>query len=224
MFLFFGNTNNGDYMQLFMIMFRTFFFYLFILLVYRVMGKREVGELGIIDLIISILIAELVAISLEDTSKSIWLIIAPILLLVFLQVASAFASLKIKKVRDIFDGNPSVMINNGKIQIKEMLKQRYNLDDLLTQLREQGVSSLSEVSYAVLETSGKLSVFKKESIKKNSFPLPLIIEGKLDEDTLSLIDKDIVWLKKHLSVPVEDVFYGFYKDGDIFIIKKSDIN
>lgn len=210
-------------MELFITMFRTFFFYCFILLVYRVMGKREVGELGIIDLIISILIAELVAISLEDTTKSIWLVIVPIILLVVLQIASAFASLKSKKVRDIFDGKPSVMISNGKINIKEMFKQRYNLDDLLTQLREQSIKNINEVEYAILETSGKLSIFKKDANKKTPFPLPIIIEGKIDYDSLKLLDKDISWLREHLSVDIEDVFYGFYKNNSIYIIKNSDL-
>ena len=188
------------------------------------MGKREVGELGIIDLIISILIAELVAISLEDTTKSIWLVIMPIVLLVFLQIASSFASLKSKEVRDIFDGKPSVIINNGKIQVKEMIKQRYNLDDLLTQLREKSIKSISEVEYAILETSGKLSIFKKGSQKKLTFPLPIIIEGDIDYDALKLLDKDIGWLNKHLTVDIKDVFYGFYADNSIYIIKNEDLN
>lgn len=204
-------------------MFRTFFFYCFILFVYRVMGKREVGELGIIDLIISILIAELVAISLEDTTKSIWLVITPIILLVVLQIGSAFASLKSKKIRDVFDGKPSVIITNGKINIREMLKQRYNLDDLLTQLREQSIKSISEVDYAILETSGRLSVFKKDTSKKVVFPLPIIIEGKIEYDSLALLNKDINWLRDHLSVDIEDVFYGFYKNNSIYIIKNSDL-
>ena len=211
-------------MELFITMFRTFFFYCFILFVYRVMGKREVGELGIIDLIISILIAELVAISLEDTTKSIWLVIMPIILLVVLQIGSSFASLKSKNIRDIFDGKPSLIINNGRIQVKEMLKQRYNLDDLLTQLREKSVKSISEVEYAVLETSGKLSVFKKDRNKKITFPLPIIIEGQVDYDSLKLLDKDISWLTKHLSVDIKDIFYGFYKDNSIYIIKNNDLN
>jgi len=217
------HTIIGDSMELFITMFRTFFFYCFILFVYRVMGKREVGELGIIDLIISILIAELVAISLEDTTKSIWLVITPIILLVVLQIGSAFASLKSKKIRDVFDGKPSVIITNGKINIKEMLTQRYNLDDLLTQLREQGIKSIGDVDYAILETSGKLSVFKKEQKKQTAFPLPIIIEGKIEYDALSMLNKDINWLRDHLSVDIEDVFYGFYKNNSIYIIKNSDL-
>ena len=210
-------------MELFIIIFRTFFFYFFIVFVYRVMGKREVGQLGIIDLIVSVLIAELVAISLENTSESIWLVIIPILLLVVCQIGMAFLSLKQKKVRDIFDGRPSVIINNGKLQIKEMIKQRYNLDDLLSQLREENYNSINEVDYAILETSGKLSVFKKEENIKKTFPLPVIVEGKPDYETLKLLNKDISWLNKHISVSIEEVFYGFYKNNSIYIIKNSDI-
>ncbi len=187
------------------------------------MGKREVGQLGIIDLIVSVLIAELVAISLEDTTKSVWLVIIPIFLLVGLQIGMSFLSLKRKNIRDIFDGKPSVMINHGKINIKEMLKQRYNLEDLLTQLREQSIKSINEVEYAILETSGKLSVFKKEASKKEAYPLPIIIEGKIEYDTLKLLDKDLSWLKEHLTVELNDIFYGFYKNNSIYIIKNSDL-
>ncbi len=210
-------------MDFFITIFRTLFFYFFIVFVYRVMGKREVGQLGIIDLIVSVLIAELVAISLEDTSKSMFLVIIPIFLLVICQIGMAFLSLKVKKVRDIFDGKPSVIINNGKINIKEMLKQRYNLDDLLSQLREEKCTSINEVGYAILETSGKLSVFKKENPKNKTFPLPIIIDGKVEYDSLQLLNKDINWLREHLSVDIEDIFYGFYKNESIYIIKKDEV-
>jgi len=211
-------------MELFTTVFRTLFFYFFIVFVYRIMGKREVGQLGIIDLIVSVLIAELVAISLENTNKSIWLVIIPIFLLVFCQIGMAFWSLKDKKIRDIFDGRPSVIINNGKLNVKEMIKQRYNLDDLLSQLREGKYKSINEIDYAILETSGKLSVFRKEKDNKKTFPLPLIIEGKIDYDSLKLLNKDINWINEHLSVDIKDVFYGFYKDNSIYIIKNSEIN
>ncbi len=210
-------------MVLLITIFRTFIFYFLIVFVYRIMGKREVGQLGIIDLIVSVLIAELVAISLEDTTKSIFLVIIPIFLLVGLQIGMAFLSLRVKKVRDVFDGSPSVIINNGKLQVKEMLKQIYNMDDLLTQLREKSITSLNEVGYAILETSGKLSVFKKEKEKERTFPLPIIIEGKVLYDSLKLLDKDINWLRKHISVDIEDVFYGFYKNESIYVIRNDEI-
>ena len=210
-------------MEYFIIIFRTFFFYFFIVFVYRVMGKREVGQLGIIDLIVSVLIAELVAISLDNTDDSIFITIIPIILLVLCQIGMALLSLNKKGVREMFDGRPSVMINNGKIMIREMIKQRYNLDDLLTQLREQNFKSVSEVDYAILETSGKLSVFKKEKTSKKTFPLPVIIEGKPEYDTLKLLNKDVSWLLDNLNTDISEVFYGFYKDNSIYIIKNSDL-
>ena len=210
-------------MEYFTIIFRTFFFYFFIVFVYRIMGKREVGQLGIIDLIVSVLIAELVALSLDKTDQSIFVAIIPIILLVLCQIIMAVLSLKKKGIREMFDGKPSVIINNGKIQIKEMLKQRYNLDDLLTQLRESNYKSINEVDYAILETSGKLSVFKKEETKKKTFPLPVIIEGQIEYDTLKLLNRDVKWLLNNLSTDIENIFYGFYKENSIYIIKNEDL-
>lgn len=187
------------------------------------MGKREVGQLGIIDLIVSVLIAELVAISLDNTKDSIFMAIIPIILLVICQIVMALLSLNKKSVREMFDGKPSVVINNGKLQIKEMIKQRYNLDDLLTQLREENFKSISEVDYAILETSGKLSVFKKENSKKVTFPLPLIVEGKIEYDNLKLLNKDTNWLLNNLKTDISNVFYGFYKENNIYIIKNDEL-
>ena len=187
------------------------------------MGKREVGQLGIIDLIVSFLIAELVAISLDNTKDSIFMAIIPIILLVLCQIGMALLSLNKKSVREMFDGKPSVIINNGKIQIKEMVKQRYNLDDLLTQLREENFKSISEVDYAILETSGKLSVFKKENSKKITFPLPLIVEGKIEYDNLKLLNKDTNWLINNIKTDISNIFYGFYKENSIYIIKNDEL-
>lgn len=210
-------------MEYFVIIFRTFFFYFFIVFVYRVMGKREVGQLGIIDLIVSVLVAELVAISLGNTKISIFMTIIPIALLVLCQISMSFLSLNKKGIRKIFDGKPSVIINNGKIMFKEMIKQRYNLEDLLTQLREENYRSISEVDYAILETSGKLSVFRKDKTKKKTFPLPVIVEGKVEYDSLKLLDKDLNWLLDNIKTDIDNIFYGFYKENHIYIIKKDDI-
>lgn len=210
-------------MAYFTIIFRTLFFYVFIVFAYRVMGKREVGQLGIIDLIVSVLIAELVAISLDNTKMSIFMTIIPIILLVLCQIGMSLLSFNKKEVREVFEGKPVVLINNGKIMIKEMIRQRYNLDDLLTQLREQNFKSISEVDYAILETSGKLSAFKKENNKEKSFPLPIIVEGSIIYDTLKLLDKDANWLFNNLNTDLNNVFYGFYKEESIYIIKYDDL-
>ena len=140
--------------------FRTMFFYFFIVFAYRIMGKREVGQLGIIDLIVSILIAELVALSIEKTNQSIWLAIAPIAVLVVLEIVLGYLSVKLRIVNKVFGGKPTVIINDGKIVYKNLVSQRYSIDDLLLELRKNGISSIEEVEYALLETNGELSIFK----------------------------------------------------------------
>lgn len=207
-----------------MVVCRTFIFYIIITIVYRFMGKREVGELGMVDFIVSILIAELAAMSIDKYDDSIWLSIFPIAFLVVLQIILAKVSLKYNKVRDVFDGKPSVIIDRGRVNFKEMINQRYNLDDLLTQLREKGIRSIEEVDYAILETSGRLSVFKKG--RSTTYPLPLILDGKIEDDALAQIGKDSKWLKKMLvidCVKLEDIFYGFYRDNKLYVIKKKDL-
>ena len=214
-------------MDYLIVLYRTVLFYIIITVLYRFMGKREVGQLGIVDLIVSILIAELAAISIDKRDESVFLAIIPMVVLVLIQIGMAYYSLKNNKVRDAFDGTPSVMINKGKINFKEMVKQRYNIDDLLTQLREQHVRSIDEVDYAVLETSGKLSVFTKKNQKFGDYPLPLILDGDIQVQTLDAIGKTQKWLEKTLKeekVDLENIFYAFYKEKNIFIIKQSDLD
>ena len=215
----------GDNMDYLLILLKTLFFYFVIVLFYRFMGKREVGELGIIDLIVSILIAELAAISIEKYNTSIFLMLLPITLLVILQIVLAKVSLKSDKLRNMLDGEASMIIDNGKVNFKEMIKQRYNLEDLLTQLRARNVKSIEEVEYAILETSGKLSVFTKDAKNSGPYPLPIILDGKIQEMTLKRLNKKEKWLNELLEakkVKLDDVFYAFYKDNQLFIIKNSD--
>lgn len=213
-------------MDYLIVLLRTVVFYLIITAIYRFMGKREIGQLGMVDLIVSILIAELAAMAIENRDDSIFLSIVPIILLVIIQVGMSYVSLKNSKIRNLFDGNPSVIINRGRINFKEMIKQRYNIDDLLTQLREKHIRSIEEVDYAVLETSGKLSVFKKEGKLFGEYPMPLILDGEIDYDTLRQIDKEKDWLIDTLNkenINLEDIFYAFYRNKKLFLIKDSDL-
>lgn len=211
-------------MDILIVLFRTLLFYVFIAVIYRFMGKREIGELSIMDLIVSILIAELAAIAIDKYKSSLLITIIPILVLVIVQILIAKISLKSPKTREKIEGTPSVIINRGKINFEEMLSQRYNLDDLLTQLREKGIKSIEEVDYAILETSGKLSIFLKNNDK--SYPLPVILDGEIDYETLTQIGKDNAWLEKKLNeedVTKDNVFYAFYKKNQLFLIKKENI-
>lgn len=202
--------------------YRTVLLYFIIILCFRIMGKKEVGELGIIDLIVTILIAELSAICIENYNKSILISIIPMVSLVVLQISLSYLSLKSNKIRNVLDGKPSVIIKKGKVIFSEMSKLRYTLDDLISQLREKGVKSIEDVDYAILENSGTLSVFQKEK----DYPMPIILDGVIDYDVLKEINKDTAWIHKLLikqNLKLEDVFYAFYTKDKTYIIKKSDL-
>ena len=210
-----------DYLILFG---KSLFFYLFITIGFRLMGKREIGELSIIDFIVSIFIAELAAISIENYKDSMLFSIIPISTLIIIQIITAKISLKSSIFRDTLDGNPSVIINRGKVNFREMVKQRYNVNDLLSQLRSQSIKCIEDVDYAILESNGKLSIFEKSFNK--DYPLPLILDGKVDDDVLLQIGKSRSWLDKRLEregYKVEDIFYGFYKGHNLFLIKDENI-
>lgn len=210
--------------MLFRIMFRSVFFYFVIVLSYKVMGKRELGELSIIDFVIGTVLSQMIAISIENYKDPLIYTIVPLIILVSLEIFLSFISLRNKKFRDFLDGKESVIINKGILNIKEMIKQRYTLDDLLTQLRDKQIRSIDEVDYAILETGGKLSVFTKDDKDKKVFPLPLIIDGDIEKDNLKLLDKDENWLiniLKEKNTTLDNVFYSFLKDNEVFIIKKN---
>ena len=204
------------------IILKTFILYFFIIIVYRLMGKKEVGELSIIDLIVTILIAELAAICIEKTESSIFLSIVPIVVLVVVQISLSYLSLKSERIRNFIDGKPSVIIKDGKINFSLMTKIRYSLDDLLSQLRDKGVKSLDEVDYAVLENSGNLSVFQNT----DAYPMPFILDGVIDYQVLKEIKKDRTWIQNFLKkehLELEDIFYAFYTKDKTYIIKKNEI-
>ena len=215
-------------MQIFTVLFRTIFFYFFVLIAYRIMGKREIGQLGVIDLIVSILIAELVAISIEEFKQPMAYTVIPITCLVILEVLFAFISIKSRKFRTIFDGKASLIIVNGKINYKEMVKQRYSLDDLLVSLRQKEIRDIDMVEYAFLEPNGQLSIFKYNFFKlKSPYPQALILDGQLQTKVLKYIKKTPEWVEEELSknnLFIKDIFYAFYKNSKIFIIKKTDVN
>lgn len=209
-------------MKYIIILCRTFIFYIMMMVFYRMMGKREVGELKIGDLIVSMLLANIIANGIDDYENNIFLTIVPVVLLVLMQIVISKVLFKYERVRKLVDGDVSVIINRGKINFSEMLKQRYNLDDLLVELRSSGIKSIEEVDYAILEVSGKLSIFQKDDDKE--YPLPLILDGKVDEDVLIQIGKNRDWLDNVIEKEgyvLKDIFYGFYRNNEVFLIKNQ---
>ncbi|WP_175990902.1 DUF421 domain-containing protein [Bacillus sp. Marseille-Q1617] len=203
------------------IIIRTLFLYLLITFIFRIMGKREIGELSILDLVVFIMIAEMAVLAIEEPSDPIIHTILPIGVMVIVQFISAWLSLRSKSFREFVDGKPTVLIHNGKIDEKEMKKQRYNYDDLLLQLREKDIFNLADVEFAVLEPSGSLSVLKNEKKTPGSLTLPLILDGQVQSNHLEMMGKTSFWLRKELRQrgykEISDISFCSFHNGQFYI-------
>ncbi len=223
------------------IVLRTLLIYFVVLGIMRIMGKREIGKLSIFDLVVSIMIAEMAVVLIEDMEKSLWEGLLPMGILVILQISIAYITLKNRTLRRMIEGVPSVLIFKGKLNRNEMKKIRYNLDDLLLQLRENKITNIADVEFAMLETSGKLTVIDKNNMSQNDsknkqqggnsgtvsqnpfdflntsgnsgmnkesmfqkiryegLPLPLVLDGKVQDDNLKKIGQNRFWLKNEIQ-------------------------
>ncbi len=215
-------------LELWTILFRTVLVYFAVFFMLRIMGKREIGKLSIFDLVISIMIAEIAVFVIEDTKKPLIEGFLPMFTLVGIQLLFAYAILKSLKLRELFDGQPSYIIQNGKLNRKEMSKHRYNLSDLMLQLRQSNITDVADVEFAILETTGKLTVVKKEDFRRSApasstlpmmeaatelgeqevmtnirfegLPVPLIMDGKVLDDNLMKVGRDRFWLKNQIQL------------------------
>lgn len=180
---------------------RAIFLFVFLLFILRLMGKREIGELGILDMVVIIMIGDLAVVAIGDTQKPIIHSLLPIVAIALIQIILSMLSLRSQTFRVVVEGKPTIIISKGKIDEKAMKKQRYNFDDLLTQLREQNIINIADVEFAILEQSGQLSVIEKKDVRSNETisPFPLVIDGVPQEDSLSLINKDLSWLRQELK-------------------------
>ncbi|MDZ5470847.1 DUF421 domain-containing protein (plasmid) [Bacillus sp. 31A1R] len=203
-----------------LIILRTLGLYAIILVIFRIMGKREIGEINVLDFVVYIMIAELAVVAIENTKDQFFHSVLPMVLLMGVQIILSFFSLKSKSFRDIVDGQPTIIIKNGQIDEKEMKKQRYNFDDLLLQLREKNIRNIADVEFAILETSGKLSIIEKED-QKSGITIPLIIDGEIQEENLAWINKNNLWLRQQLRdlgyKEIKDISFCSYQDGKFFI-------
>jgi uncharacterized membrane protein YcaP (DUF421 family) len=208
------------------IMFRTLILYLLMLVIFRLMGKREIGELSILDLVVFIMIGEMAVISIENTKDPLTHTLVPMVLLMIIQITLAIVSLKSKKFRNLVDGQPSIIINRGKIDESAMRKQRYNFDDLMSQLREKDIRSIADVEFAILESSGRLSVIEKlkdpkKPQKNGDITIPLIMDGAIEEENLKRINKTNLWLRQELKKKgyrdIKKISFCSFENGKFFI-------
>lgn len=206
------------------ITFKTLFFLLIILVIIRIMGKRELGELNVFDIIISFMISEIFSNAIADAHSNIFMALLPIIIIFIVQVAISFIVLKNKKIRAIIESKPSLIINNGVLDYEEMKKQRYNVSDLLQQVRDLGIDNINEIDFAILENNGHLSVIRKPN-SSLFFPFPIISDGKIEKDYLdkvNLTEDDIHKELNKRQFSEEDILIAFIdKNKELIIFSKK---
>ena len=217
--------------------FRSIVLYIIVLIVMRLMGKREIGQLQPFELAISIMIADLASIPMTDTGVPIFNGIIPILGLLIMHLIISVINLKSSKAREIICGKPSILIYRGKINEKNLKKERFTINELEERLRGNNVINLGDVEYAILETSGQVTVIQKPN-KRNTIPedfnitpeyegIPydLVIDGEVMEKNLEAIGKNYNWLKKQVEKfdikPEDALVVTIDGKGQIFCQKKE---
>lgn len=223
------------------IIIRTVILFFIIMITMRFLGKRQLGELQIFDLVITLMISELAALPISDPKIPMIYGIIPIITLILLQVIISLIELKSEKARILLSGHPSILVRNGKVDIEELKKQKFTLDDLLEDLRIGGYFNLEDVEYAILETSGELSVLPKTDLqpatkkdmkiksKQDCLPLTIVVDGKVRTHNLKLINKDMNWLQHEMNKnkinEIKDVFIALFdSQGKLYFQSRSEAN
>lgn len=218
---------------------RTVFFYLFLLVVMRIMGKREISGLAPIDLAVTIIMAELAAIPIQDPNIPLLVGVVPIGTIMLLAIGLSSLCLRSHRWRSIINGRPNVIIKDGKFMQTEMKKVRFSIDDVLEQLRRRGHASIADVEVAILETDGNLSVIPKSqkrplrpedlqiATRYEGLPLTVINDGEIEYAHLTACDLDITWLKRELAKKgihdFAEVFCAILDtQGELFVQRKED--
>lgn len=216
---------------------RTIILYILVLLTMRLMGKREIGQLQPFELAIAIMIADLASVPMSDTGIPIFNGIIPIIGLLIMQMFISFINMRSIFLRSIISGKPTILIYRGKIDEKLLKKEKITLNELQERLRQNGTFSLGDVEYAILETSGQLTVIQKpekrtvipEDLKitpeYEGLPYDLVLDGKVMSDNLKVLGKDYNWLKKQVEKfkmkPEDALIVTYDGKGQIFCQKKG---
>ena len=201
------------------------------------MGKREIGQLQPFELAISIMIADLASIPMTEIGIPIFNGVIPILGLLVMHLMISIINMKSIKGREIICGKPSILIYRGKIDEKALRKERFTINELEERLRGNNVVNLGDVEYAILETSGQVTVIQKPEKRTTipedfqiqpeyeGIPYDLVIDGQVMYDNLKVIGKNYAWLKKQVEKfkmqPEEALVVTIDGKGQIFCQKKE---
>lgn len=222
---------------MFITIIRTVLLYVLIVFAVRIMGKRQLSELQPSELVVTLIIADIASIPMEDNSRPLLSGLVPMLILVAMEIIVSVLMMKIPKFRKIICGSPVMIIENGKLMQKEMKRLRITTEDLCVQLRQQGVFSLNDVEYCIAETNGNLSVLQKPSkrnpaaedlnisIKDTGIETVIVNDGEFLNNSLRLSNtntKQILKILKKENIKLNEIFIMTYNNaGDYKIIKKE---
>ncbi len=201
---------------------RTLFIYLFLSISIKIMGKRQIGELEVEELVSTLVISEVAALPIADPDIPLMNAIIPVLFIVCIEIIISYVKNKSSLLKKYVEGEPIYLVYKGRL-LQDVLKEnRISVNELLCEMRIQGVSAIDELDYAVLEQNGSISLFKKDDTPLSH---SVIIDGEIDLKMLSALGHDEIWLKKKLSkrgVTADGVFLMTVNDNDdIYIIRKE---
>lgn len=217
---------------------RTLILYSVVVVVMRLMGKRQIGQLQPFELVVAIMISELAAVPMQNTGIPLVNGVIPIITLLIVQTLFSFISLKSLKARAIICGKPTILVENGKIIEENLRKEMYTLNDLQEHLRIKNIPNIADVEFAILETNGQLSVIPKSQkrpinpedleipTKYEGLTLDLIIDGNIISKNLAKAKLDINWLKSELKkfeiFDIDKVLYASLdSDGNLYYQEKK---
>lgn len=216
---------------------RTVIIYFLLVIIMRIMGKRQLGELELSELIVTFMLSEIATVPITDSKKSVSSILVPIITLAALEILSSLIMLKLPAVKRLMTSAPSVVISKGIINIKAMRRSRISIDELMCQIRQNGVFDISEVDYAILEENGKMSIIPKAMHRQpdmhdlnikchDSGVMHIIISDRRPNDYgLTLINRDRAWLSNitaKLGTAVNEIFCMTVDDCGKIFIQKTD--
>lgn len=219
------------------LVFRSIVLFLFVIVVLRLMGKRQIGELQPAELVVTILISQLASMPMQDINAPIMMAIVPMATIVILEIFLSIITLKSNKMRNILEGSPVIVIANGKPIISSMKKLRFTIHDLTEQLRLNGIFSIDDVKYAIVETNGELSVMPKSrkspptaddlniDVEDEELPFLVICDGKIQHDSLrrvGLTVKDLNDEVRSQGLSIDDVFLMSADIDRHFVIIEND--
>ncbi|SFB36034.1 DUF421 domain-containing protein [Clostridium frigidicarnis] len=185
---------------MFIFLIRTTILYALVVIVIRLMGKRQIGELEPFELVVTIMISDLASLPMQDARLPLINGVIPILTLLFIQILLSEVEIKSKVMRNVLDGKPTILIKDGKVDTNQLSRQRLSLSELLEELRIQGCIDVNDIAYAIWETNGQLSVIKKSENGNNIFlPKVIYFKGELYEEILQAENKTVDWFEKQLN-------------------------